>query len=122
MPPSNDLRKLGSELKLEDPQPADVEKWIADAQLHNIQIVIAQAATELSDKEMSKAMGGHLPTVDLVVNYSRSLESSTVVFGVPGSPFGASDISSRAIGLQLNMPLFQGGVTQSKYREAEAGQ
>lgn len=119
--PTNDLRKLGSELKLEDPQPADVEKWIADAQLHNIQIVIAQAATELSDKEMSKAMGGHLPTVDLVVNYSRNLESSTVVFGVPGSPFGASDISSRAIGVQLNMPLFQGGVTQSKYREAEAG-
>jgi outer membrane protein len=54
---SNDLRKLGSELKLEDPQPADVEKWIADAQMHNIQIVIAQAATEISDKEMSKAMG-----------------------------------------------------------------
>ena len=115
---SNDLRKLGSEPKLEDPQPADVEKWIADARLHNIQIVIAQAAAELSEKEMSRTMGGHLPTVDLVASYSRNLASQTVVMGV-GS-YGSSDISSKAIGVQLNMPLFQGGVTQSKYREAEA--
>jgi outer membrane protein len=31
-----------------------------------------------------------------------------------------SDITTKAIGVQLNVPLFQGGVTQSKYREAEA--
>ena len=115
---SNDLRKLGAEPKLDEPQPAEIDIWIADAQLHNIQVVIAQAATELSDKEMSRTMGGHLPTVDLVASYSRNLSSETVVMGI-GS-FGASDISSKAIGVQLNMPLYQGGVTQSKYREAEA--
>lgn len=113
-----ELRKLGNELKLEEPQPADVEKWVADALKNNIQISIAQAAEELSDKEMTRTMGGHLPTLDLVANYSRNLSSSTIV-GV--SNYGSSDITTKAIGIQLNMPLFQGGVTQSKYREAEAG-
>lgn len=115
-----ELRKLGSDPKLEEPLPADVEKWVVAAQQQNIQIAIAQAAAELADKEMSRALGGHLPTVDLVANYSRSLASETVVMGVPGSPFGGSDITAKAIGVQLNMPLFQGGATQSKYREASA--
>ncbi len=115
---SNDLRKLGNELKLEEPQPADVEKWVVAAQQQNIQISIAQAASELSDKEMSRALGGHLPTVDLVANYTRNLSSPTVFVGF-GS-FAASDITTEAIGVQLNMPLFQGGATQSKYREASA--
>jgi len=113
-----ELRRLGNELKLEDPQPADVEKWVADAQQHNIQISIAQGAEELSEKEMSRTMGGHLPTLDLVANYSRNLSSATIV---GTTNYGSSDITTKVIGLQLNMPLFQGGVTQSKYREAEAG-
>ncbi len=115
-----ELRKLGSELKLEDPQPADVEKWVADALQHNIQISIAQAAEEISDKEMTRTMGGHLPTLDLVANYTKNLSNPTIVSG--GAPINStSDTTIASVGLQFNMPLFQGGVTQSKYREAEAG-
>jgi outer membrane protein len=113
-----ELRKLGNELKLEEPQPVDVEKWVADAQQHNIQISIAQGTEEISEKEMSSALGGHLPTLDLVANVSRNLAGATIF---NGSNYGSSDITTKAIGLQLNVPLFQGGVTQSKYREAEAG-
>jgi outer membrane protein len=64
-------------------------------------------------------MGGHLPTLDLVANYSRNLSNPTIVSG--GGVLGSSDITTKSVGLQFNMPLFQGGVTQSKYREAEAG-
>jgi outer membrane protein len=117
--PPGELRKLGTEPKLEEPQPADVEKWVADAQQHNIQIVIAQAANELSEKEMSRTMGGHLPTLDLVASYTESLSNPTVIVGIGSYPV-TSDITTKAIGVQLNVPLFQGGVTQSKYREAEA--
>jgi len=113
-----ELRKLGGEPRLEELQPADVEKWVADAEQHNVQISIALDAEELSEKEMSRTLGGHLPTLDLVANYSRNLSSSTMV-GVTN--YGASDITTKVIGVQFNMPLFQGGVTQSKYREAEAG-
>src|SRR3989338_126136 len=38
-----DLRHLGKEFKLEAPQPADMEKWVDDAQLNSLQLAIAQA-------------------------------------------------------------------------------
>jgi outer membrane protein len=113
----SELRKLGNELKLEEPQPADVEKWVSDATQHNIQISIAQGATEISEKELSRTMDGHMPTLDLVANVTRNQVSASIF---NGANFGTSDITTKAIGLQLNVPLFQGGATQSKYREAEA--
>ncbi|MFA5825753.1 MAG: TolC family outer membrane protein [Gallionellaceae bacterium] len=113
----SELRQLGQEFKLEAPQPADVEKWVADAQQHNVQIIIAESAAQLAEKEVSRNFGGHLPTLDLVASYSKSASSATY-FG--STNLGTSDTTSKSVGIQLNMPLFQGGATQSKYREAEA--
>ena len=113
-----ELRQLGKELKLDAPLPADVEKWVEDARQHNMQIAIAEASSQLAEKEVSRNLGGHLPTLDLVANYSKSASSATYAGTFV---LGASDITNKTIALQLNVPLFSGGVTQSKYREAEAG-
>ncbi len=111
------LRSLESSLKLEAPQPDDVAKWVDDAQQHNLQILIARASAELADKEVDRNRGGHYPTVDLVANYIQN-SSNGGVFN--GTGYGAADTTSKSVGVQLNMPLFQGGATQSKWREAEA--
>lgn len=113
-----DLRQLGKELKLETPQPLDVEKWVEDARQHNVQILMANAAAQLADKEVSRTLGGHLPTIDLVANYTFNSAQGGVY---NGTGYGPGDTTSKVVGVQLNMPLFQGGATQSKYREAEAG-
>ncbi len=108
-----DLAPLGKELKLEAPQPADMEKWVDAAQLNNLQLAIAQAGADIAEKEVARNRGGHYPTVDLVANYSQN--------NANGGSFGVgSDTTSRSVGVQLNMPLFQGGVVNSKWREAEA--
>lgn len=107
------LNSLGKGFKLESPQPAEMEKWVEDAQLSNPQLLIAKASAELAEKEVARNMGGHLPTVDLVANYSKNY-ASWVSFGV------GSDTNNKSIGVQLNLPLFQGGATQSKWREAQA--
>lgn len=114
-----ELRPLGQEFKLEEPQPADVEKWVADAQQHNVQITIAESAAQLAEKEVSRNFGGHLPTLDLVASYSKNAASDGT-YNPLTARFGAVESTSRTVGIQLNMPLFQGGATQSKYREAEA--
>lgn len=107
------LKRLEGELKLEMPQPADMEKWIADAQNSNPQLAIAQAYAQLAEKEVERNRGGHYPTVDLVANYGKNYAT--------GGTFGlASDTRNSNIGVQLNMPLFQGGAVNSKWREAEA--
>jgi len=105
-----ELSTLGEGFKLESPNPADAQKWVTDAQQGNYQIVMAQAAEALAEQEVAKNRGGHLPTLDAVGSYSKST----------GCSFSCGETKSTSVGLQLNMPLFAGGATQSKWREAEA--
>ena len=107
------LNVLGDAFKLVSPEPADAEKWVETAQHNNVQVRVAEAAYQLADEEVARNRGGHLPTIDLVANYSKNTSN--------GSSFGVgSDVRSTSVGVQLNMPLFQGGATQSKWREADA--
>jgi outer membrane protein len=107
-----DLNVLGKAFTMDNPVPADVQKWVDDAQHGNYQIAMAQAAYELADKEVDRNRGGHLPTIDLVATTGKNIAG--------GGTLGASDTHSNTIGVQLNLPLFQGGAIQSKWREAEA--
>lgn len=110
---TDNLRRLGEQFKLDMPQPADMEKWVEDAQQHNLQVANAKAGAELADKEVDRNRGGHYPTLDLVANYNRNYAN--------GGTFGiGSDSRMASVGVQLNVPLFQGGAVQSKWREAEA--
>lgn len=109
----DNLRRLGDQFKLEPPQPADINKWVEAAQQNNLQLVAAKASAEIADKEVARNRGGHYPTLDLVANYSQTYAN--------GGTFGVgSDTRATAVGVQLNVPLFQGGAVQSKWREAEA--
>ncbi len=110
---AGNLQQLGDQFKPEAPQPADMEKWVADAQQGNLQVLVAQAAAELAEKEVARNRGGHYPTIDLVANYADNSASG-------GSMGVGSDSRTASVGVQLNMPLFQGGATQSKWREAAA--
>jgi outer membrane protein len=109
---AGELNVLGSGFSLENPEPADIQQWVADAQRGNDQIIMAQAAYALAEQEVARNRGGHLPTLDLVASSGRNVAG--------GGTFGATDTRSTTIGLQLNVPLFQGGAIQSKWREAEA--
>jgi outer membrane protein len=113
----NDLKPLGKEFKLESPQPAEVGKWLDSAQLTNLQLAIAKAGAEIAEKDVARNRSGHYPTVDLVANYIQN-NSSASSFG--GNLGLASYNTSKSVGLQLNVPLFQGGAVSSKLREAEA--
>lgn len=115
------LKPVGATLKLDTPQPADVEKWVEQAQLGNLQLAAAQAATELADKEVTRNRGGHYPTLDLVGSYGKN-KISPVGDGSFGNGNNAldTDQTTSYLGVQLNIPLFQGGSTNSKWREAEA--
>jgi outer membrane protein len=105
-----DLDHLGKDFKLEVPQPADMGKWVDEAQLSNLQLAIAQASAEIADREVARNRGGHYPTVDLVANYSKNNTGGVM----------SNETTNKSVGVQLNMPLFEGGAVNSKWREAEA--
>lgn len=108
-----DLRQLGQQFKLDALQPVDIEKWVDEAQQHSPQLAVAQITAELTKKEVARNRAGHSPTLDLVANYSENYASG----GVTGV---SSDGHNASLGVQFNMPLYQGGAIQSKVREAEA--
>ncbi len=112
-----DLKPLGSDFKLEAPQPVDMEKWVEEARLNNPQIAIARAVSELAEKEVTRSRGEHYPTVDLVASYTKN-KSYGGTFG--GSGGIGSETTLKSVGVQLNLPLFQGGVVNSRWREAES--
>ena len=109
----NQLQPLGQQFKPDMPQPSDMEKWVTDAQLSNPQLAVAQAAAELSEREVARNRGGHYPTLDLVANYSNNSNN--------GGTLGlGSDSHTTTVGVKFDMPLFRGGATNSKWREAAA--
>lgn len=113
----NNVQPLGSAFKLETIQPADVEKWVEQAQQGNLQLAVVQASAELAEKEVARNRGGHYPTLDLVASYAKNKNTPT---GTDSNLALNSDNTTTSVGVQLNIPLFQGGATQSKWREAEA--
>jgi len=109
------LAPLREPLRLAEPQPADIEKWVATAADSSFQIAVARASYEIARQEVARQRAGHLPTLDLSGSYSRV---DNPVNAVPGILGPVSNTSS--IGLVLSVPIFSGGLVQSRVREALA--
>lgn len=93
-----------------------MDEWVNVAEMQNFALKVQQAAYELAAQEVKKVWTQHYPTVDLVAQYSDQA-------GVGGAITGRGiDLTSKSIGVQVNLPIFQGGSTQSRVREAVANQ
>jgi outer membrane protein len=73
---------------------------------------IQQGNYDIASLEVDRAKAGHYPTVDLVASYGAQGSNGSV-----NNNF-TSDSRSGLIGLQLNVPLYQGGFVNSRVRES----
>lgn len=105
------LASTRKEAELQAPQPADMKVWVETAEKNSISVQLQQAAAEIAAREVDKQRAGHYPTVDLVANKGNSASM------LQGKMF-ESDFQN--IGVQVNIPLFAGGLTVSRQREAVA--
>jgi outer membrane protein len=109
------LAALREPLVLADPQPADIEQWVKTASDANLQVAIAKANVDIAQQEIARQRAAHYPTLDLTGSYSRSDVPINAVPGVIGPVTNAS-----SIGLTLSVPIYSGGLIQSRVREAVA--
>ncbi len=108
-----ELNRLKQNAVMEAPQPASMEPWVEAAERDSFVVQAQEAAAEAAAKAVEINRAGHLPTVDVVANYGQN--------NGPGqSGLGSIDTTTRQIGLQVNIPLFQGGAVNSRTREAAA--
>lgn len=94
------------------PLEVNVDGWIALALEHSPDMRLAQARLDAASQELSKAQAGHLPTLDLVAQYT--LSSGENMYN-PNSGYQSSQI-----GLQLSVPVYAGGAIRSAERQALA--
>lgn len=98
---------------LTPPQPSDMNQWVAAAEKDSITVQIQQAVADIAVREIDKQRAGHYPTLDLVANVGTSKSFGSTAYGMVDTNF-------QNIGVQLNIPLFQGGLVASRQREAAA--
>jgi len=92
-----------------------LEQWLDAIETSNPNLLAAKKAFEAATEEVRKQQAGHHPTLDLVSTYSNN---SQAVGGFPGQ--NGYDTRQRAIGLQLNIPIYSGGMQSAKVNEAVA--
>jgi outer membrane protein, protease secretion system len=99
-------------LKLADPNPARLEDWVARAELTSPEVRSLEAQRDAARADIDKAKAGHLPTLDAVAQWSVARSDTVTTIN--------SRYDTRAIGLQLNVPIFAGGYTNSQVRQSVA--
>ena len=104
-----ELASLGGSMPLISPEPNDIDQWSKTAESQNMDVIAAKHSLESSRQEIKKQNASHLPTLDLVANHG---------YDVSGGFFGDRKIRSTVVGLQLNVPLFQGGLISSRAKQA----
>ena len=109
------LTPLREPLQLGAPTPDDIEAWVKASLDSSYTIVSARANYEFFREEVARQRAGHLPTLDLSGSYSRADNPQTTVPGILGPV-----ANSASIGLTLSVPIYSGGLTQSRVREALA--
>jgi outer membrane protein len=109
------LTPLREPLALAEPKPNDIEQWVKTAAESSFQVAIARLNYEMAKEEVRRQAAGHLPTLDLSGSYAHV---NNPVTSTPGL-IGPAAISG-SIGFTLSIPIFSGGLIQSRVREAVA--
>ncbi|MDR2637389.1 MAG: TolC family outer membrane protein [Zoogloeaceae bacterium] len=99
-------------LELTRPTPARLEEWITEAETVNPQLKALRANVEAAENEVWKARSGHLPTVDLFLQRSKSESENNTSIG--------NKYDTKMVGVQVNIPIFSGGYVNSTVRQAHA--
>lgn len=107
----NELARPQQDIPLLKPEPADVEVWRDAAAQENLQLLAAQFAVKAARENVALQRAGHYPTLDATASYGYS-DASTGLFG-------GSVSNNSLIGLQLNVPLYQGGGINARARESQ---
>ena len=90
-----------------------MDSWLEVAAQNNLNIQIQQDVAKFSEQEIERSKAGHLPTLDAVASYTDSYANGSYSI-TPGN-----ELKTGTIGLQLQIPLYQGGATSSRVRQAE---
>lgn len=113
------LSKPAETMPLLTPAPASEDEWVKTSMEQNASLISSRLAADIARDRVSNAFGGHLPTLDLVAGRTHTDSNGTQDY--PGNITGMNSANTygKSISLQLSVPLYSGGATQSRVRQAQ---
>ena len=107
------LAILSEKSPLVAPNPENVDAWLDVAKERSLALIAAEKAMQFAQEEISRNRAGHYPTLDLVASYSyRETDGGNLL-----APLGR-EVDDTRVGVQLNLPIYEGGRVTSTTREA----
>lgn len=111
---------MGHQLPTGPPVPTNPNVWVEKAVQQNLELLATAKAVNAAQQTVSQRKAGYAPTVDVVATYRKGDNDS---FGYSNpTDFGTNgyggNISQSTISIELNVPLYSGGMTRSQVRES----
>ncbi|MDJ0779669.1 MAG: TolC family outer membrane protein [Gammaproteobacteria bacterium] len=111
-PSIRNLARLGEDLELAFPNPADAAAWEEVSLEFNRDVLAARKNLEVARFERQRRSTADYPTVDLRASYSDS--------DVDNDLLGDSDQEDLILAIQVQVPLYTGGRISAEEAQAEA--
>jgi protease secretion system outer membrane protein len=80
--------------------------------MQNPAILEKMLAVEAAEQNVTRALSGHLPSLDLTANYSKNNQDSLVTVG--------QRYTTRSVGIEMQWPILNGGQASALTRKASA--
>ena len=116
--PVANLRALPADYRPELPAGhAEADGWVARAIDGNPSLRASQLSADAAEASVQTARGGHYPTLSLGGSWGKDAAWGDSIGGGGGTTGNSTGTS---VGLTLSVPIFAGGATQSRVRQALA--
>lgn len=114
--PVDDLAPLAETFPLLLPEPADIDQWQSMALDNNLSLKAARFGLTAARENYEASRAGHYPILNLRAAHTFDSADGSAL----GPAFGGSDNTANSVAAQLNVPIYQGGGTSSRVRQANA--
>ncbi|MEZ5511379.1 MAG: TolC family outer membrane protein [Gammaproteobacteria bacterium] len=113
----DDVSDIAESLPVVPPQPLDLNQWIERSLANNSTLQAAVFAAQAAEQDYRVKRAGHAPTLDLVGSYAHNTSDAPLSFQQPG--IDTPDTTATTISLQLEIPLYSGGLTSASQRQSK---
>ena len=112
--PIDELVPLAEKFPLLLPEPNDISQWQDMALEGNLSLKASRFALTAAKENYESSRAGHYPVLNLQAAHNYDTADGNSL------GFGGADNTANTLGAQLAIPIYQGGGTSSRTRQANA--
>ncbi|MGH1470526.1 MAG: TolC family outer membrane protein [Cellvibrionaceae bacterium] len=111
--PAMSVAPIAENFPVTNPTPLDRQEWVNFALENNYSLKKAKLNADNLELASKVSKSGHLPTLSTTISYSNTDSDTTAGVKLPDSVTDTTSVT-----LNLNIPIFSGGATTSRSRQA----